>query len=177
MYGINFHKKGISLVELIIGMGLFALVSVTANTLLFGSLRSSRKALVVSEVKNEGAYALNAMVAQIRYAKSLISCSNSDIQLIAQDGLPLRYLFDTAPLVDRIASISAMPPLYNRSEALTSTKIAVSTTGCPGARMFTCPPVGQKTVGICFSAESATATGPSDRAGNIMFQSQATLRN
>ena len=52
-------KKGLSLVELVVSVGIIALLGVMGTSLLFGALRGSRKANAVINTQDEGAYAIN----------------------------------------------------------------------------------------------------------------------
>ena len=169
-------KPGFSLAELIVGLGLFAVVSVTTNILLFSSLRGSRKAAAVAAVRSEGSYALNSMVGMIRYAQRINGCTSTSVSLVAPDGSDLVYQLDTETSPNTIASVSS------RQSNLTSSRVEVSvpdTAPC-GGNLFDCP--GERLVKICFAVQTPGGAdlGGTDKAGSgegIIFQSQISLRN
>jgi len=166
-------KQGFSLVEILIGMGLLALVAVTVNGLLFSALRGSRKAEAIAVVKTEGSYALNAMLGMIKYAQSITACpgDGNSVSLVAQDGQALSFKWETATVPNSMASSSS-----TATTNLTSSRVTVSRPiSCP--RVFDCAG-GTRTVKICFAVESANATDVTERAGSsgLVFTSQATLR-
>jgi prepilin-type N-terminal cleavage/methylation domain-containing protein len=158
-------KQGFSLIEILVGVGLFSVLTVIVTTLMISSIRTSRKAAAVAVAKNEGAYALRAMEEQIRYAAD-VNCTaggNSiDLHKIGTNQL-ITYSLDTSS--HQIASSSSH---------LTSGDVTVDQGGCP--YIFDCTP---NSVSICFTVDNANGMDVTDKAGinGIMFQSLVKLLN
>lgn len=166
-------NQGYSLIEILIGLALFALVAVVVNMLLFSSLKSGRKAAAITSARTEGGYVLNAILTTIKYARSIESCTQDAIRVINQDGQTLTYRWKTDTDPDSMASESG-----SLVSSLTSSRVAVSQPAeCPGG-IFSCS--GGESVVVCFAVDNAGGTDTSDKAGageGIIFKGQATLRN
>ena len=70
-YDQNRKQKGLTLVEILVVLGIFALISFFGVSLFFSLLRSSRKTEMIAKVKQNGDYAINVMERAIRSANSL----------------------------------------------------------------------------------------------------------
>ena len=68
--------KGFSLIELIVSLGLFALLSLIITMMTFSSLSVAQKANLVAQARSQGSYALTLMTNQLRYASDLSDWSN-----------------------------------------------------------------------------------------------------
>lgn len=159
-------NEAFSLIEILIGMGLMAVIMAAGVVLLFTSLRTSKKAANVGAAKSEGAYAINAMSQKIRYAQSIVCDTPSAGDLTVN-------FFDRSYTVYSLSGgkITATTPPGGAVD-LTSAKVSV--TGCP---LFTCdtstPP---SAVTICFSVSVAGVTDVTE-TGSAAFQTKVGLRN
>lgn len=149
-------NKAFSLVEILVGMGLFAILATTTAVMLLSAMRGARKAAAINIAKNEGQYALNAMTQMARFAK-LAACGGTTLTLTKTDDTTVNYSL----VLGTIASGSA---------DLTSQKVAVA--AC-SPNMFTCD---GRNVQICFNIDSATAADVTETAG-ILFKTTVVLRN
>ncbi len=165
-------NKGFSLIEVLVALALFAILGVTANLLLFTSLRGAKKAAAVSIAKAEGAYAIDAMTQMIRFSGSISCLSSTSLRVVRRGTLgTITYSLDTTTTPDRIASVSAVPVA---TWSLTSPQVSVSS--CAGG-MFTCS-AANDAVRICFVADSASGvSGDVESGGVVTFQTSVSLRN
>ena len=176
------HKNGFTLLEILIGLGLVATVFSVAGSVLFASLKSTRKAAAVAVAKAEGAYAMRAMSDMIRYAQA-VTCQSTRIQVDRpsqqSSKQSLVYSFDNSVNPAKISSTSGtfVSPGPLQSD-LTSSEVRVSLTEC-GNTMFNCSDQNQ-VVEICFAVDSASGVDVSDKArgtGGLIFQTQVTVAN
>ncbi|TSC87469.1 MAG: hypothetical protein G01um101416_452 [Microgenomates group bacterium Gr01-1014_16] len=150
------------MVEILVGLGLFAILGVGVAVMLFATLRGARKTTAINVANNEGRHALNLMAQMTRFAKVAQCPSPTSLTLTKTDDTTMSYsLSGTA-----IASGSAN---------LTSQRVTV--TACSGT-MFTC---SGRTVQICFNIDAAGAADVTETAEGvgtgIKFVTTVTLRN
>ena len=81
-------KKGFSLIELVIVIGLLALLSLAISSVMLMSIVSSKRLQTMTRVKQAGNYALDQMETLLRNEKTVVSCdsTNNIIQIINFDG-------------------------------------------------------------------------------------------
>lgn len=173
-------KGGFTLVELLLGIALFAVVFSAAGVVLFSSLRSSRKAAAVNVAKSEGAYALRAMSDMIRYAEA-VQChaTNLRLQVTRTNRNQLVYRFDSASTPDKIASASGTFTSSGTTIDLTSENVNVTIPADCGGAMFTCAP-NNRSVSICFMVDNVAGVDVTDRAmgtEGILFRTQVSVLN
>ncbi len=153
-------KRAFSLVEMLVGLGLFAILGTVTAVMLLSAMRGARKAAAINLAKNEGQYALNAMAQTTRFAKSA-ACTTTTLTLTKTDDTTVDYSL-------------AGGTIASGSANLTSQQVAVTVPlTCPGGGMFTC---SGRTVQICFNIDSATALDVTETAG-ILFKTSVVLRN
>ncbi len=163
-------KKGFSLIELLIGIGLIAVIIGTANVFLFSLVRSAKKAEASGVTKAEGSYAMTAMTQVIKFSRK-INCIGTmpefDLQITRLNNEMVTYKL----LGTKIASISGTPAI---NQALTSDAVTVAkcTNGTP---MFSCD-TDLKSVNICFIVSKAGSANIEDMASN-KFENTVTVRN
>lgn len=158
-------KKGFSLVEMLVGLGLFAILGTVSTVMLLSAMRGARKAAAINIVKNEGQYALNAITQTARFAR-LAECT-------AGPTLTLTRADDTTAVYSLTGEV-----ITGGGGNLTSTKVTV--TECAGG-MFAC---NGRTVQVCFNIDTAGAADVTESveevpaAGSgIMFKTSVVLRN
>ena len=161
-------KKAFTLIELLIGFALVGLLMATGIVLLFTSLRTAKKASAVGTAKTEGAYALNTLSQKIRYAQS-VSCPASPPNSVTVN------FFGGTTTVYRLSSGKLAASGASTAD-LTTSRVVVDSSGCPGGT-FTCSPAVSPTkVTICFNVNLAGVTDVNE-TGKAAFQSQVSLRN
>lgn len=164
-------KTGFTLLEVLLGIGLTAVLLTSVNILLSTTLSSSRKASVMNVVKSEGAYALDAMSIYTKYSMSA-SCGANTLTVTKVDGEDADLLDDVVTYFfdgDGIASQSAFG-----TSALTSNRVLVS--ACPGLGSLYACSADNRSVSICFVVRPATSSDISD-TDMATFETVVTLRN
>jgi prepilin-type N-terminal cleavage/methylation domain-containing protein len=192
-------KKGFTLIEFLVVLGI--LVVTVGSTLLFltSVLRGSNKATVETEVKQNGQTVLNQLEKQIRNAidaqdkDDFSALGPNTIKLFRQDDIPLyvKCLPYTNPpnavngSIGIVASASTTPPLdsayislTNRLDRIAGVDIDCGTPPC-GLTVISSstgvysPPI----VSVCFVAsQGKDAPSRQDFQANIKFQSTISLR-
>lgn len=74
-------KNGFTLVELLVVVGITAMAGIMVANIFLTNLRTTAKAKALTEVKQNGDYALAVMERMIRNAKELSPCSGSGMSL------------------------------------------------------------------------------------------------
>lgn len=159
-------KNGFSLIEILVGVALFAVLGTVSSVMLLSTMRGARKAEVINIAKNEGQFALNSITQMARFAKAATCGSTISLTLTKTDDTDVSYDLVTVTGRGTIASGSA---------DLTSQKMNV--TECAGG-MFTC---NGRNVRICFNIDAAGASDVTESAGTvgtgIKFVTTVVLRN
>lgn len=161
-------KRGFSLLELLMGIGLMAILLLSANVLLFTSFKSARKAAAITIANSEGAYALKSMEQLIKYSRSATCNSSTRLTVSTLTNQSVIYELSAA----KIASTSGT------TRNLTTSRVRV--TACSGT-MFTCSADG-RTVSICYFVENVNGTDVTTLAGavsgdGVQFKTQVAMRN
>lgn len=168
-------QNGFTLLEMAIAAGIIAIMgSVIAQTF-FTATKSQGKRDVISEVKQNGDFALSVMERMIRTAAGVTSsCSGASAKSITIQNKDLgTTTFDnlTVGSVVRIASVSASGTSY-----LTTPSVTVTSTV---TNFFTCSAIGgvPRSVAISFTLSQAASGVPADQTASTAFQSTVVLRN
>ncbi len=166
-------SRGFSLIELVVSMGIFAIISGVALSILFTSLRVSRKSEGMVVLKEQGDAVLSQMVRQIRFAKSLdtpASCTPST----ATTSLTVTSLSDNGQTTFACTT-GASSSITSNSASLIDTN-AVTVTACS----FVCsqPTIDDPpTIRLQFTLSTKNATSFAETTGSLPFQTSVTLRN
>jgi len=156
-------RRGFTLIEVVVAVGVFALLSIILSLLLVGSLRGSKKAAASILVRGEGAYALENMTSLLRYFSTISVCNGSNLVATNQKGEVLN-----------LACIQAGADRYlaSNSARLTSSKTQV--VSC--ANVFACS-TDFRSLHITFGLQTAGNDNPIENASTITFDSEVGLRN
>jgi type II secretory pathway pseudopilin PulG len=168
------NKPGFSLIEILMGFALVAIVFGIGGAALFSTLTSSRKAAAIALAKTEGQFAMRSMTDVIQFANgALCQNSNQRLQLTQQDGTTQTIDYVSATNPDKITLTKGGQVID-----LTTDRVAVSVSLCPNGQMFNC--VNAREVDICFTVDNASGIDVTDMAndtGGLMFQTGITLTN
>ncbi len=154
-------KQAFTLIETVVAIGVFALLSVVGSILLFGILRGSKKAASVAVVRAEGANIIYNMTGLLRFAQEIVSCNNTGIEFRPQFGDNIIYAFSSGLIASNSAAISS------NQVNVKNFSIACLPTGIPQKI---------KIININFSLERKSPISVFDQA-EIPFQTQVVLRN
>ena len=161
--------SGFTLLELMVSVALLGMISVAATLLFFSAIRGGGKVSVVTEVKQNGQFALNSMEQLIRNAASLESCSAEAMTFIDKDGGNLGYeCKDVDPDLDT-------GYIAKNAARLTSAEVAV--TEC----VFTCDVDPNRLRGplinISFTVKKAGTSGDVADEASANFSTAVSVRS
>lgn len=170
------YSRGFSLIEIIVSVGVLAVVGTVLSQVFFTTTRTATKTGRVNNIKDNGEFALEIMSRLIRNAKNIVpsSCTGSatsSLSLIHPENTQtdLNCLTDSGNT--RIASVSG-----SSTEYLTDENISVDCS----TLLFTClsQPGSPPTVKITFTLDQVGPT-PVDQfeRARRSFQTSVTLRN
>lgn len=166
--------KGFSLIELLIGIGLVAVLIATVNVLLFSSLQSAKQAEAQGVTKTEGAYALNAMSQAIKFAAQIETCQPDSLTIRRLNNHRITYSIAGSGTSTRIASAGATLSGTNNVN-LTSPIVYVTNCDAPNNNMFSCD-ASNRSVNICFKVNNSGGTSVNDSA-DVIFNTTVSVRN
>lgn len=153
--------RAFSLIELILAMAVMLILLLGVGSGLTATLRGTRKAGIATNVRSDGAYALNVLTQKIKFARRIKSCStggSNSITLVDQDETDLVLSYD-----------SVNKSLTSGSTVLTSEAIDI-TTNAACAGVFTCN-TANTVVTICFDGNNST------QEAKVNFNTQVFLLN
>lgn len=164
------RKKGFTLIEILIVVGVLGTVAVIASQFFFSILRGSTKARLLTEAKQSGSYALGVMERMIHNSGEIVINTNGNrcdpamtkLKIANPDQGETEFACET----DKISSNSA---------SLTSNLVK------PINCSFDCtggdPGIRPDTVEIDFTLIQAVDTGRPEEQVSIDFETTVTMRN
>jgi len=175
------HQKGFTLLEMVVSIGIVAVVSVVLSQVFIATLRSNTKTEIFKDIKQNGELALESMVRMIQNAKQITSdCteegkSAQSLTIINEDSgqTTLGCIFSDGST--RLASSSAESSRY-----LTSANVTLGGTSCGLSTLtFVCygGPGIPASVTISFQLAKSGAAAQAFEQGSESFQTTATMRN
>jgi len=179
------HKKGFSLIEILVAVGILSGIIYVLSQSFFSIGRSSTKADLVKDIKQSGNFSLTIMEQMIRSSTGITSTclssgsTGSSVTLVNTDGNSSTFgcAFDASKSITRIASISAASTVY-----LTSDNVTLGGSSCSDQAMtlaITCrsDPPNKNSVGIGFTLYQAGAPVSSFDRAQAPFQITVNARN
>lgn len=161
-------QSGFSLIELIIVIGLIAMLMLAISSALLMTIVSSNRIRTATKTKQAGNYALDQVQALIRNAKDLTTCNSTIVTVINQDGTPTSIVLDNARILSNV-----------------STYLTPSGTTASANVLFTClpdetPPLlnTQKTnlIKVSFDLKDANGARTTENP-TLHFETSINLRN
>lgn len=174
-------NSGFTLIEIIITTSIIAILGMVITQVLSTTTRTNTKVGIMSDVKQNGDYALLMMERLIRSARQVTSsCSEAgstldSVVLENTDGntTTLTCAYDGS--ASRVASVSGIVTSY-----LTGTNVTLGGSSCSGSSLsFTCQGIqgGSQTISIAFSLSQGNASQFISEQSTIPFQSTIMVRN
>lgn len=120
--------QGLSLLEMLVVIGLFSIITIMASRAILLTLRGSRKSDAIARVRENLDYSLAVIERNLRNAESIVECPNTNPNLISyidQEGATVTFSCAQDSGIGYVASSSAR---------LTSDEVNVSSCS------FTCDP-------------------------------------
>ncbi len=156
-------KRGFSLIELTVVIGLLALLMLAISSTMLMSIISSKRIRTATKTKQAGNYALGQIQTMLRNAKSIKTCDSTagTITLIGADGGETQIFADSA---SRIASSSGT---YLTPESIATSLFSLS-----------CSPSDTEPslVKVSFDLRDALA-GTGIQNPSLHFETSVNLRN
>jgi len=156
-------KGGYTLIEMIVAIAIFLIVSVSAVDLVTSFIKGSLKADQIKEIKQNGNYALSVMDRAIRNADGVVSCSATSIVINNGDNTTTTFAINA----DNITSSNS--PLLAAGYTVVN----------PGTdSSFTCKQSADTpaVVTIKFTLQKGAALARSEEKASQSFQTTVTLR-
>lgn len=157
-------KKGFTLIEILVVIGVFAVIAVIGSTSFFSMLKGATKTKITNLVKQNGDYTLGVMEKMIRNAREIVSVCEPNMSSI-QIKNPDKGLTTFSCTVNPISSNSAK---------LISDQVKVES--C----FFDCQrpgPLQPDVVTINFTLSQAQTTVRPEEQVRIEFRTTVSLRN
>lgn len=160
-------KKGLTLIEVVVSVGIFATLAIVGSLLLIATLRGAKKAQAVALVRGEAANALGVMTSFFRFADDITAC--------AADGSSVTMVAAGRQTV--FACLTSGQDMYLASNSARLTSPAVKLNSC--ASVFACdaPAPLTRSVIIKFGLARAGTGLPIESTAAVNFESQVVLRN
>ena len=121
-------KKGYTLIELLVVLMVFSVLTVLVVQSLALSLRGSRKSENITQVRENVEYALNVMDRLLRGAKSVTSCTGTQIAYVDNSDFPTQF--------DCLGGVEGYIASGSGNLRLTSDSVFID---CDTNPVFTCP--------------------------------------
>ena len=160
-------KRGFSIIELIIVVGLIAILMLAISSSMLMSIISSTRIRTATKTKQAGNYALDQIQTLIRNSKDIVGCNSDVITVINQDG------------TDSIISLVGSRLSAGQDVFLTPVGTTTTTTS-----LFTCLPsdtteaAENKTnlIKVSFNLQDSISSRPTDNP-LLHFETSINLRN
>ena len=173
VYPAPIFGAGFTLVEIMIGLVIFAIIGVVSLSILFMTLRVGNKSDLLVILKQNGNAAVSQVSKNIRYAKSLDSLTTCVTPVTAQS-VTVTSLLDNEQSTFSCTSTAPFT-IASNGASLIDTSIA-SVTDCS----FTCtqttlndPP----TITLSFKLNARNSNSLAEKTGIIPFTASVTMRN
>lgn len=171
-------KKGFTLIEIIISLGIVAVLGLTISQIFISTVRTNTKTEILKEVKQNGEFAMETMVRMMQSAERITSActgaTTNSITILNPDGFSTTFGCVATGNLLRVASTSAST-LY-----LTSASVTLGGSNCGSSTLaFTCTSaLGlPSTVIISMDVAQAGATPDQFEQASASFQTSVNTRN
>jgi prepilin-type N-terminal cleavage/methylation domain-containing protein len=174
-FGQKYNKtpKGFTLIELLMGIGIFSIIASATLTILFVSLRVSKKTDSLVQLRQSGNFTLSQIGRSIRYAKSLDSPA-SCVTTVSSQTITITSVESNSKTTFTCTSGTDPSIASNSASLIDTNKFIVSECS------FTCtqPSLNESpTIDFRFTLNTKSNTGIMESGGSIPFQTSITLRN
>lgn len=167
-------QKGFSLLEILIGVGILAIVSTLIVQVLFTTTHANKKTKLMSDIKQNGAFALDVMERMVRESSAMTVTATS-VEITNPDASVTTFTCRSDGKVARIASVSGTGVV----EYLTGGNVTLSTSGgatCADSSL-SFQSVDQSLLSITFSLGQSGVAGGAYESARSSFQGTVGVRN
>jgi prepilin-type N-terminal cleavage/methylation domain-containing protein len=174
-------NKGFTLMEILISVGILATVGTLITQVLFTTMHANTKSTLLTDVKQNGEFAMESMNRMVRAADSIEStCAQGDATsttAVIRDigGSTITFSCVSDGSTARIASISASGTAYLTGDSVTLSRTGAKT--CDDSTLtFSCPDASGTSMTIRFSLRQlGNAPDPYTGAENS-FENTVNIR-
>jgi len=170
-------KNGFTLLEIIISVGILAIVGTLIAQVLFTTTHVNKKTEILTDIKQDGNFALDVIGRMVRSAKTIDKCTGGELQITNPNNNQTTFKCFFDGTTARIASESASHPrVYLTSGNVT---LISSSSDCNKTIMFACLPAvaPYNQVTVTFTLGQLGVAGSAYEGGSASFQSTINMRN
>lgn len=163
-------QRGFTLLELLIAVAIMLIVGTIVTSVLFISLRTSKKSDALILAKQQGETAMSQMSKAIRFAKTLddpVSCTTS----VTQSSVTITSLLDGGQTT---FSCTGATIASNGASLINEGILTVDSCSFVCSQSSTSEP---PTISINFTLSTKTTTSFIERTATVPFQTAVTMRN
>ena len=174
----NKSLQGFTLLEILISVGILAIVGTLIAQVVFTTAHVNKKTKILTDIKQDGNFALDVIGWMVRSAKSIDVCEADELQITHSDNTMTTFTCVSDGVAARIASQSAAGTAY-----LSGGNVTLSSSGDDNCALsslaFSClPAVGIKNqVTVTFTLGQVGVPGSTYESGSASFQSTISMRN
>jgi prepilin-type N-terminal cleavage/methylation domain-containing protein len=170
----NNQAKGFTLIEILVVVGLLAIIAVISSNMFFTTLRSSSKSKTSITVKQNGDYALATMERLIRDSEEVIANSDGSVCVADMNKVKIKRLDGSEVEFACEEEGTADGLIASNSARLTSENVKLDSCS------FDCSSQGEfypQVVAISFTLSQATVTTRLEEQASLDFKTTVTTRN
>lgn len=175
-------RNGFTLIELLVSVAIISGLGVLLAQAFFTTSRSNTKVERLTDVKQNGDYAIAVMERMIRGARTIAATCTSDggtatpsAAIVSADGLTTTFMCEMDGTISRLASMSAV-----NTEYLTSNAVTLGGTSCDtDTLVFYCTSIAQVPRSLKVSFQLSQKGTPPDQfeKASTTFQTSIGLRS
>ena len=175
-------NKGFTLIELLVSVAIISGLGVLLAQAFFTTSRSNTKVERLTDVKQNGEYALAVMERMIRNARSLTASCSSDgsvatpsAAIVNPDGMTTTFMCEMDGSISRVASISSAATEY-----LTNNAVTLGGTSCDtDSLVFYCTSIAQVPRSLKVTLQLSQKGTPADQfeKASTTFQTSIGIRS
>jgi prepilin-type N-terminal cleavage/methylation domain-containing protein len=173
---MNMKKQGFTLLEILISVGILVIAVTLMAQVLFTTTHVNKKTEILTDIKQDGNFALDVIGRMVRSAKSIDVCGGGELQISNPNNNKTTFTCFSDGAAARIASESASHPTVY----LTSGNVTLSSSNdCNNTIMFACLPAvaPYNQVTVTFTIGQVGFAGSAYESGSAFFQSAIRVRN
>lgn len=173
---MNKNRQGFTLMEILISVGILAILGTLIAQVLFTTAHVNKKTEILTDIKQDGNFALDVIGRMVRSARSIDVCGGGELQITNPNNNKTTFKCFLDGTAARIASESASHPRVY----LTSGNVSLSSSGdCNNTIAFACSPsvAPQNQVTVTFTLGQLGVAGSAYESGSASFQNTIGMRN
>jgi prepilin-type N-terminal cleavage/methylation domain-containing protein len=166
-------ERGYTFIELLAVISIFSVIGIAIVSILFTTLRGSRKSDLLVMLKQNGDFAISQMTNNIRYAKSLdtpASCTTP----VTTKTITISSATDNGQTTYVCPAVSTSGITSNSASLVDTNAVAVTACNfvCTQQSVYDPP-----TINITFTLTPKNVNGLPENTGALPFQTSVTMRN